>query len=374
MARGFEFASKYLKDDAGERKRGWYPLFSTEVTGDGWISAGSGYRIAALDGDAWFDGSAAVSWRGYKTAQGTFEYLNLAQRRLSVGSQVLWQDLTQIQYFGAGPLQTREHRSDYRLKSVDVIGFATYRPVNKLALEARIGRVTRPTISSSAGPFDRGYPDASETFAEEPGFERERQPPFVHGDLSATLDTRDSPGHPTDGGLYRTAASLYSDRDSGRYSFRRYELEALHFVSLSPARWTLAFHGWTVMTDTSGSALIPSYLLPSLGGSTTLRSFSDYRFHDRHLLLVSAESRWALFEHVDVALFADAGSVAPKVRDFTLKEASYGAGLRVHLNSSTFARFDVAHGREGWRLLVRLNEPFRLSRLARRTAAIPFVP
>jgi len=374
MAKGFEFAGKYLKDDAGERKAGWYPVFSTDVTGDGWISAGSGYRVSAFNGDAWFDGSAAVSWRGYKTAQGTFEYFNLAQRRLSVGTQVMWQDLTQIQYFGAGPQQTRDNRSDYRLKTADVIGFATYRPREVLAIEARIGRVTRPTPSSSAGTFDRGYPDATVTFREEPGFEPDRQPAFVHGHVSATLDTRAHPGHPTGGGLYRAAASLYSDRDSGRYTFRRYEVEGLHFVPLSPARWTLAFHGWTVLSDTSGSRQIPSYLLPSLGGSSTLRSYSDYRFHDRHLLLVSAESRWALFEHVDVALFVDAGSVAPRIRDFTLKERSYGAGLRAHLNSSTLARFDAAHGPEGWRLLLRLTEPFRLSRLTQRTAAVPFVP
>jgi outer membrane protein assembly factor BamA len=133
-------------------------------------------------------------------------------------------------------------------------------------------------------------------------------------------------------------------------------------------------HAWTVFSDTSGDRQIPVYLLPSLGGSTTLRSFSDYRFHDRHFVLVSAESRWALFDHVDVALFADAGSVAPRVRDLGLGEQSYGAGLRAHVRSTTIARVDVAHGREGWRLLLRLNEPFRLNRLARRMAAVPFVP
>ena len=35
---------------------------------------------------------------------------------------------------------------------------------------------------------------------------------------------------------------------------------------------------------------------------------------------------------------------------------------------------DVAHGDEGWRVLFRVNDPFRFSRLSRRTAPLPFVP
>ena len=45
MAKGFKFAEKYIKEDTGERKAGWYPVFKTNVTGDGWISLGSGYRV-----------------------------------------------------------------------------------------------------------------------------------------------------------------------------------------------------------------------------------------------------------------------------------------------------------------------------------------
>jgi hypothetical protein len=374
VSTGFNFATKYLKESDEERDAGWYPVFKTNVTGDGWISGGSGYQLPLFNRRAWLDGSAAVSWRGYKTAQATFEYTDLASGRASVGTQFLWQDLTQVQYFGAGPDTGRALRSDYRLKTRDVIAFATYRPFESTLFEGQLGWLARPTVSPSGGFFDREFPDATVTFAHEPGFDVPRQPPFLHGQLSVIADTRDHPGHPTAGGVYRASAARFSDRETGRFSFLKGELEALHLVPLSPGRWTLVLHGWTVLSDAGDDRDIPAYLLPSLGGSTTLRSYSDYRFHDRHLLLVNAESRWALFEHVDVALFVDAGSVAPAVRRLTLKEVSYGAGVRAHLGSSTIGRLDVAHGREGWRVLMRLSEPFRLNRLARRMAAIPFVP
>lgn len=374
MAKGFKFGEKYIKDDTGERKAGWYPVFKTNVTGDGWISIGSGYRVPFAERRVWFDTSAAYSWRGYKTVQGTLEVPDVGGSRFSIGTQVHWQDLTQVQYFGMGPDTSRDARTDYRLNTAEVIAFTSYRPSDALTFEVRAGRVSRPDLGSSTGFFDRGYPDAMFVYPNDPGFDQTEQPGYLHTHVSATVDTRDSASHPMRGGLYRAVGSLFSDRDTGRFSFRRYELEGLQTVPLSPGRWTLVFHGWGMFSDTTGDSEVPVYMMPSLGGSTTLRSFSDYRFHDRHFVLLSAESRWALFEHADAAVFADTGGVAPRVRDLGFKEVSVGAGVRFHIRSNTFARVDLAHGREGWRMLMRLNEPFRLNRLSRRNAPIPFVP
>jgi outer membrane protein assembly factor BamA len=115
--------------------------------------------------------------------------------------------------------------------------------------------------------------------------------------------------------------------------------------------------------------------MPSLGGHNTLRGFSDFRFHDRNLLAINAEARVALFRHIDGAVFADAGNVAPGVGDLNLDQRAYGFGLRVHSLQSTFARFDVGHSHEGWHAFFRLSEPIAHSkRIERRTAEIPFVP
>jgi hypothetical protein len=377
MTIGLDFVGRYLRDDGregpDEASEGLYPVLKGGVPGAGWLSIGSGYRRRVFGDLAVIDGSAAVSWRGYKTAQVTFEFVDLAPR-LVVGSQALWQDLTQLQYFGAGGNSLLSNQSDYRLKTREVVGYAKYRPTRWLSVVGRMGRLGRPTLSSSAGTFDRNFPDAIAMFPHEPGFGLPRQPGFLHGQMSITADTRDYPGHPTSGGLYRAASSHYSDRDLSAFSFRRSEFEAMQFVPLSPDRWTLALHGWTVISHTSDDQQMPVYLLPSLGGSTTLRSYADYRFHDRNLLLVSAESRWALFRHVDLAMFVDAGGVAARAVELDPANVSYGIGLRAHTHSATTARFDMAYGGEGWRFIFRLHEPFRLSRLWRRTAAIPFVP
>ncbi len=91
-------------------------------------------------------------------------------------------------------------------------------------------------------------------------------------------------------------------------------------------------------------------------------------------MLLNAEARIAMMKHLDAAVFMDAGNVAARVGDLDLGKRSYGVGLRLHSRRATFARFDVAHGAEGWRMLVRLTEPLDPSRHSRRTAPLPFVP
>jgi hypothetical protein len=91
-------------------------------------------------------------------------------------------------------------------------------------------------------------------------------------------------------------------------------------------------------------------------------------------MVVNAESRWALWPHLDVAAFFDAGSVAARVDDLDFAETSAGAGVRLHTKNKTLIRFDVAHSNEGWRFLFKLGDPLRIARVARRTAALPFVP
>jgi hypothetical protein len=307
-------------------------------------------------------------------AQARIELGNLARSRVAAGSQVRWQDLTQVTYFGDGPESLEAERSEYRLQSTNVVGYATVRPAQWLAITGRAGWISRPSVSPPAGTFKRGNPATQEVFPEDPVFALSQQPSYAYRELSATVDTRDHRGRPTRGGLYRAAWVGYSDQDSGPFSFRRSEVEGAHFVPLAGARVVLAAHGWFVASGTSEGKTVPFYLLPSLGGNNTLRAYNDFRFHDRHLLVANAEARFALFTHVDAALFLDAGNVAPRVGDLDLDKTAVGVGLRLHARQSTFARFDVAHGDEGWRCVFRMNDSLRLSRTARRTAAVPFVP
>jgi hypothetical protein len=373
IARAIDITTRMM-GDGGDVKNGLYLELSNMPTGSGWISGGPGYRRWLFGDTAIADASTAISWRAYKMAQARFELPHLARSRFIAGLQVRWQDLTQVTYFGEGPMSAESERSEYRLRSTNVVGYAMVRPTAQLTAGYRVGWLTRPELMPPSGSFKRGNPATEHVFADDPVFALVEQPNYGHVDGSLDYDSRNDRSHPTRGGIYRFAWSSYTDRDTGLFSFERSEAEAAHFVPLADARVVLAMRGWLVATYAKEGKLVPFYLAPSLGGHNTLRGYADYRFHDRNLLVFNLETRVALFTHIDAALFADAGNVAPHLADLNVDKVAFGAGLRMHAHRATFARVDVACGQEGWRFMFRISDPLHLARLSRRTAAIPFVP
>ena len=372
IRRAINFGSRTL-GTGDPLKSGFHPDFSNSVTGAGWIAAGPAYRWWSGGDRAFVDGSATVSWRLFKVARARAEFTRLARSRLALGVEFRWQDLTQLTYFGTGDDSSVTNRSEYRLTSANVVGYAVLRPTRQAAIVQSWGWLSRPSLREPTGPFRRTQVGTAAIVPDDPTFANAEQPTYLHGETSVTLDTRDALRHPTGGGVYRAAWMFYSDRATGVFTFSRYELEAAQLIKMTSPHWVMALHGFSAFSATAQDRTVPFYFLPALGGSTSLRGYADYRFHDRHLLLASVESRWMLFAHVDAAVFADAGRVAARVSDLGFSRTSYGAGLRMHSGRKTFARFDVARSREGWRFLFQVADPFHFSRLSRRTAALPFV-
>src|SRR5471032_69490 len=362
--------------DEKEPGDGLYVETGNMITGEGWISAGPGYRQHLLDDRMLIDVSAAVSWKRYSVAQASVELPHLAHDRLTVGAQVMHQDFLQVDYFGRGNDSRASDQSAYRFKNTDILGFATVRATPWLSVSGRFGGILRPSLSAAAGPRVL-VPSTVDLFSDASAPRILTQPSFLHGDVLVAADLRDHKGHPTGGWLYQFVAATYLDRDSGTYSFRRYEVDAAQFVPLFTKRWILALHGREAVSDASSGHVVPIYLMPALGGKNTLRGYPDYRFHDNDMEAFNAESRWALLTHVDAAVFADAGKVASRVTDLDLRhlKTSYGAGLRVHNATATLVRLDVGHSVEGWRVFLKISDPFKRSvPISGRSAVVPFVP
>lgn len=349
IERAAVFADRHLS--GGGQSNGFYVSTKSPIQGSGWISIGPGYRHWYKDDRVFIDGSAGVSWRGYKVAQAQLEFPKLLRSRLVLGTMYRWQDFRAIKSYGVGPDSTEADLSTYHFSSQNLAGYATVRLQRWLNLNSSLGWVD-PAVRSIGGD----------------------QPRFMHAETSLVADTRDYPDHPTSGSLLRVAGARFDDQDTGLYSFKRFESEAAAFLPLVDSRIVVALRGWMVASDSDAGQSVPGYLQPTLGGGQSLRSYEDFRFRDDHMLVGNLEVRVKLMTHVDAAVFVDAGNVAPRFKDLDLDQRSYGGGLRFHTRRATILRADVANGREGWHVRFSLSEPLRLSRTERRTAPIPFVP
>ena len=94
-------------------------------------------------------------------------------------------------------------------------------------------------------------------------------------------------------------------------------------------------------------------MLPSVGGGSSLRGYSSWRFRDRNSLLLQAEWRIMVNRFIDTAVFYDAGKVTRAPRDLNLDDLQhdYGFGLRFHGPLSTPLRIDFAQGSEGFHMV-----------------------
>ena len=340
----------------GDLTNGFYFDFGKMVPGAGWLSVGPGYRQWFGKDAMLLDGSAGISWNGYRTAQARMVLPKLAKSRLALGTQVRWVDFGEIDYFGIGPDTLESAKTIFGVAATHVVAHATLKPTRWFDIDGEIGLLSTSLKDQGAGPV----PESD-------------HPTFMPTQIAMSIDTRNFKEHPTSGVLLRGAAAHYDDRETGMFTHNRYEGQAAGFVPMLGERVVLALHGQVVTTPVEDGN-VPFFMMPALGGATSLRSYADYRFHDRSTLLAQAELRLALMTHVDLAFFADAGNVAPRVQDLNLDKRSFGSGLRFHTRRTTFARIDMANGEEGWRFLFRLTDPLSFTRVERRAMAVPSLP
>jgi outer membrane protein assembly factor BamA len=185
------------------------------------------------------------------------------------------------------------------------------------------------------------------------------KPSFLVLEPFLAFGNADPPLNPTSGGRYTLTYRRLEDRDLERFSFGRWDFDARQYIPFLGETRTIALHAQVSSAEPDSGNVVPFYLLPTLGGSYSLRGFRTYRFRDRSLAFLQAEYRWRINDFVTGALFYDTGAVGPRLDDLGRLERDYGFGLRAGSRNGVAFRADVALGSgEGTRILVRFDNAF----------------
>jgi len=298
---------------------------------------------------------AARSTMGYTRISGSMVMRPVpGSLDVTIGAQKY--EFPQEDFFGFGASSLESNRSDYLLKSTEVGADLRWTPRRSLVFSAGLWQLRPETADGT----DARFPSTGEVFdtTSLPGYGIDAE--FLRTDVTRQVDLRDNPAHPHAGGRYAVRLASYRPQDSSAFDFRRVEIDVQHYVPIPNRYRTLAFRASAVFTDPSAGDEVPFYYLPTLGGAQALRGFREFRFRDRHSLLVSAEYRWEAWWMLDGAFFVDLGEVASSRHEFTLSnvETSYGVGFRLHSNKAFVSRLDLAFSREGFIPLLRFEHAF----------------
>ena len=333
-----------------EQPSGFYPYFESVYSGGG-FTLGEGYRHYTGDRTHW-SVAGLYSVKGYKLIEASEVSPGHWSGRLDLRAIAGWRDATQVAYHGLG-IDSPAEGAAYRMQQGYAGGGVTIRPHKWLGLTAATAYETY-TLKE---PTDDSLPVTSADAPFAPG--AGANPDFVHIAATAAFDWRPAADYARRGGLYQVTRHHYADRDNV-YSFDRLDAEIVQHVPILRETWVLSFHG-RLESTLGDDDQVPYFLMPALGSGSTLRGYSSWRFRDRHSMLVSGEWRWIASRlALDMALFFDAGMVAPAVDAIALRSfvGDYGIGARFHGPVRTPLRIELAKGREGARVVFAASAAF----------------
>ena len=330
--------------------------YTAKPVGSG-IAIGGGWRHDLFDRNARIVFEAGQSLRSYRMMRADFSLPRLLDEKLELGIEGSYDYQPQEDFFGAGLSSSIDDRSNFLYKAPSVEGRAMVKPRKWMNAGVRFGW-TDTTVDSGR---DKRFPSTDDVFtpADAPGLLE--QPSFLYNDLFATVDTRDQPGNARAGGYYGVLWRHYDDRDLGRYAFDRMDLDLQQFLPIFDKKRVIALRVRLTTTTADEGQEVPFYLQPTLGGGDSLRSVGDYRYRDRNVFSANVEYRWEAFSGLDMALFSDFGTVAPRFDDLEFSDlrGAYGLGFRFNTFKAVFLRIDLAAGGpEGLHLFTKFSKAF----------------
>ncbi|MEE3328407.1 MAG: BamA/TamA family outer membrane protein [Myxococcota bacterium] len=308
----------------------------------------------------------SLSWRRMLKTRDLPEGGVIQEERSYVYARVQYSKTLTRRFFGYGPDTLESAESSYLDEAVIVaFGFSSSLPepmddfVLELGLNVESHELGNGTVE--------GVPTTQQAFPLVFDPDRDRQFGLIRAELR--WDTRDSQRNPYSGQSigFRVDAPLAQNEGDVGAVFKLFGTQIFEVPGIfhrggdsqeaHPPTDTLAFGLFA--QGSVGS--MPFYLLPTLGGTNTLRGYVDGRWRDRAAWQGAAEYRfWVIprgipitrnirIERLGLALFYEIGAVAEDVGAiFHSRVAqSYGFGFRVGLERAAIFRLDLGFSDDG---------------------------
>lgn len=336
--------------------QGVFPIAGNIVRGSG-LGVGVGYRRRPAGQRMLLETTAQWTYRNYRALQVSGAVPALGGRPIGLSAGVRWFDYPQEDFFGLGRDSAVGDRVSFTLRGRDTFAQVQGRRAGWFVARGRVGVQQFDVAAGRDGRFpslEARFDDATA-----PGLGD--APTLRYIESSAGIDTRDQPGNTRGGGHYTFTVGAYRGGAGGAFDFNRTDVKLMQVFPIFDKKRGITLHALASRIDPVGAARVPFFLMPTVGGSDSLRGYRDFRFRDAAAVNLNAEYRWEAFSALDLALFVDAGDVGPTWRSIVgaRLRSSWGLGFRFNTNRRVFLRIDVAGGREGPRLWTSLSPVFR---------------
>jgi len=326
-------------------------------------------RIGSTDLTVWLSGAYSIhSHQAYEFQFGYFEkpaprdyqghsypefpfdvdYRSQDDMRPFLYADSMYRVFPKEEYFGLGGDSLKNNHSIYKMEEYTGGVIGGYQFTRSIVAKARLEFV-QPTLHNS--PYDN-YDETSTVFNESTAPGLTSQPSFIRYGASLVAAHYGDPFKPS--GLISLDVARYKDREGGNFTFTRYQFDGRGYLTLGCRQRVIAARFFVSHDDPAENAIVPFYMMESIGGQDTLRGFHNFRFTDRNILYMSTEYRWEGNPAVELAVFYDTGKAFADPADLNFQhlEHSYGFGIRFKNLRKTVIRFDIGWSKENTFLYV----------------------
>jgi hypothetical protein len=320
----------------------WHPFLNNAYSGGG-FALGLGYAHH-LSSYSFLDVRGSYSIKSYKRIEAEYVAPRLFSRRGELTLLGGWREAPQVGFYGLGMSTSKADRTNYEFRQPHGSATLALWPTRRYLMLRGGLELSRWSLDSGEGAFPST--DTVYTPATLPGLGTKTT--YVHSQGTVAFDWRTSPGYSRRGGYYGVTLHDYNDRDK-EFGFQQVNYEVIQHVPILREAWVISLHGLVQTAFNKDGQQIPFFMLPSVGGGSSLRGYSSWRFRDENSLVVQAEWRIMVNRYFDTAVFYDAGKVTSRRSDldFDGLKSDYGFGVRFHSPVSTPLRIEVARSPEG---------------------------
>ena len=286
---------------------------------------------------------ASYSILGYKRAEVEFVAPRLFNRRAHLSVLGGWREATQVGFYGIGTNTSKDDRTNYLFQQPYASAFLNVFPTRRV-LNLRGGaQLTQWSQKSGEGAFPAV--DTEYTPETLPGLGAEVT--YLHTLGTIGIDSRTSPGYTRRGVFLGATIHDYKDNDD-QFGFQMAEYEGIAAPADPAGNVGAVVPRPRPAGVRQGRPADPFFMLPSVGGGSSLRAFSSWRYRDKNSLLMQAEWRIMVNRYLDMAFFYDTGKVAARRSDldFVDLKDNFGFGLRFHGPFATPLRVELVESRE----------------------------
>jgi len=321
------------------RERGITAIFGGLGEGTGFGLGGSYTVGAGGRSELRFLGRASIV-KGY----GEFDVRwQSPPRKLRLWLEGSYQWRPQENFYGLGMDSRKENRTQYALRQTWSGLRFEFVPMERL----RFGSEYRIAWVSARAGTNPVYASPDTVFPGLPGFGRQFR--LQSTGIYARADG--IRGEYQLGGAISAGASYQDSLDDSRLKYLSLEALVEGRLPIARGRSALVSQGeFEFNRPRGGSAPIPFFLLPHIGGSSTLRGFNLDRFYGKNIFFVTLEYRYQIHPNFQSFLFFDEGQIFDKTGDLTWLnwQRNYGFGLRMHSARGTIYRLEIGWSGEGF--------------------------